>query len=96
MAAKKTSVDAAAGFFDDTTPAREVVHDVQGVQPKAKKGQERSIEHKTGRKITHVHAILYADDLDALKEIAWTKKISTNELIRQVLTDYVRAHGGEA
>lgn len=97
MAGKKTTVDAAAGFFDDITPARNVqqVQNVQPVQDKHDRRKEKSIEYQTERQTVHVHALLFADDMDELKEIAYQKRISTNKLIREILTEYVQAHKKE-
>lgn len=90
MAGKKQNLDAAAGFFDDITPAR----DVQNVQPKQSvqdKRKTRSIEYKTKRATVHVHTLLFADDLDALKEIAYQQRKSTNELLRDIVSEYIKA-----
>ena len=94
MGAKKTTVDAAASFFDDITPARDVqqVQSVQDVQPKRDRRKEKSIEQKTGRQTVHVHTMLFKDDLDALKELAYQKRKSTNELLRDIVTEYVKKH----
>ena len=93
--AKKQTVDAAAGFFDDMTPARDVqnVQQVQSVQDKRK---TRSIEYKTKRATVHVHTLLFADDLDALKEIAWNKRTSVNELLRDLVAEYVKKHKAQS
>ena len=91
MAGKKQTVDAAAGFFDDITPARDV-QQVQSVQPVQDKRKEKSIERQTGRQTVHVHTLLFKDDLDALKEIAWEKHTTTNALLRDIVADYVQAH----
>lgn len=97
MAGKRVNTDAAAGFFDDITPARDVpnVQPVQNV-PLTKSGKPdkrftRTLKEKSGgRETAHVHALLFADDLDALKEIAYRQRKSTNELIREILTEYVQ------
>lgn len=99
MAGRKTNVDAAAGFFDDITPARNVpdVQQVQGV-PLTKSGKPdkrytRTVKEKSGgRETAHVHTLLFKDDLDELKEIAYRQRKSTNELIREILTEYVQEH----
>ena len=91
MGAKKQTVDAAAGFFDDITPAR----DVQNVQPKQSvqdKRKTRSIEYQTKRATVHVHTLLFADDLDELKEIAYQQRTSVNNLLRDLVAEYVKKH----
>lgn len=95
MGAKKQTVDAAAGFFDDITPARDV-QQVQNVQPVQDKRKEKSIERQTGRQTVHVHTLLFADDLNELKEIAYQQRKSTNELLRDIVADYVQTYKAQS
>ena len=97
--ARKTNVDTAAAFFEDQTEARDVVQkeqQVQGVQVKGKHSNRRpTIEEQSGRKTTHAHAILFVEDLDVIKEMAYRQRISASALIRNILTEYADKHRGE-
>lgn len=102
MGAKKQTVDAAAAFIDEISPARDV-QQVQNVQPEQdvqekersrhkEAGEKRSIKYKSGgRQTVHVHTLLFADDLNELKAIAREKSVTEGRTIgvNEMLRDIV-------
>lgn len=87
MSKKKAIFEETGSFLSDITPEQQV----QSVQPVQDKRKEKSIERQTGKPTVHVHTLLFKDDLDALKEIAYQKRKSTNELLRDIVSDYIKA-----
>ena len=90
--ARKT--DAAAEMFSEVSPGRDV-QTVQGEQggKRAAAAKKRSNEERYGVKPVHIHATVFPDDFQALKDIAWEKRISMNELIRDIIIpEYVKAN----
>lgn len=94
MNKKRANFEETGSFLSDITPEHDA-QPVQSVQPVQDKRKEKSIEHKTGRQTVHVHTLLYKDDLDALKEIAYQQRKSTNELLRDIVSEYVKASNAE-
>lgn len=83
--------DLAASLLNELSEQKvELEPATEPVPEPALKYKKQSLEEQTGRETTHVHALLFADDLDALKEIAYRQRKSTNELIRDILDDYVQ------
>ena len=83
---KKQSLDAAAEFFEEQKPNKH-----------QEAGKRRSLAYQTGRQPVHVHTVLFADDLEALRKIARRKadaegrNITVTELIRSIVSDFVQA-----
>ena len=90
MSKKKAIFEETGSFLSDITPEHNA-QEVQSVQPVQDKRKEKSIERQTGKPTVHVHTLLFKDDLDALKEIAYQKRKSTNELLRDIVSDYIKA-----
>lgn len=97
MGAKKANLETAGGFFDDITP-RQDVQTVQGEQgeqsdKRAAAAKKRSNEARYGVTPVHIHATVFPDDFQALKDIAWEKRLSMNGLIRDIIIpEYVKAN----
>lgn len=96
MGAKKTTVDAAAGFFDDITPARDVqqvqsVQDVHGVQTKNDGTPDKRYVKKVQDGV-HLNVFLPKDDFTALGDLAYQQRRSRSELIRDIIAEYVQKH----
>lgn len=98
MGANKLSADAAASFFDDISPERDVQNEqaqkqAKGTEAQLVAAQRRSNEARYGIKPVHINATLFPDDLQALKDIAYEKRISTSELIRDIIIpEYIKKH----
>lgn len=89
MASTKQNLDAATSFFDEITPQRDT-----GPKPESAKESYKkpSLEKLTGRPTVHYNALLYADDLEAVKDLAWKRRKKTSEVFREIISEYVRTH----
>lgn len=80
--------DAAAEMFGEVSPARD-----EQSGKRAAAAKKRSNEARYGVTPVHIHATVFPDDFNALKDIAWEKRISMNELIRDIIIpEYVKAN----
>ena len=91
MAETKKNIIVNGNYFNDVSPEREEPVPVKEATPELPpKYKKQSIEEQTGRRTVHINALLFADDLGELKEIAYQRRMKTSELIREVLSEYVQ------
>ena len=91
MAETKKNIIVNGNYFNDVSPEREEPAPVKEATPEPPpKYKKQSIEEQTGRRTVHINALLFADDLDELREIAYQRRMKTSELIREVLSEYVQ------
>lgn len=81
---RKTVKDVTAALLEEPNK----IHDVR-------KYKKPSLQDITGRETVHVHAILYKDDYEAAKELAWRRRTAAQAIIRDILTEYIQAHKDE-
>lgn len=90
MASRKNVGDAAASFFTEATEAVAGQEEATGATGK-RKSPRMSVEEETGRPTRNINALIFADDHETLRKVAWMKHTSVNGLIREIISDYCKS-----